>query len=73
MKMSSIYTVLSLVASFDLEIEQMDMKIAFFHSDLQEKIYMEQPGGFKVNGKENFMCKLKKSLYGLKQAPRQWY
>ena len=34
---------------------------------------MEQPEGIKVDGKENSVCKLKKSLYGLKQAPRQWY
>ena len=33
---------------------------------------MEQPKGFEVKGKENLVCKLKKSLYGLKQAPRQW-
>ena len=26
-----------------------------------------------VKGKEDHVCKLKKSLYGLKQAPRQWY
>ena len=34
---------------------------------------MEQPEGFQVKGKENLVCRLKKSLYGLKQAPRQWY
>lgn len=26
-----------------------------------------------MKGKENLVCKLRKSLYGLKQAPRQWY
>ena len=34
---------------------------------------MAQLQGFEVKGKENLVCKLKKSLYGLKQAPRQWY
>jgi len=34
---------------------------------------MEQPRGFQIKGKENLVCRLKKSLYGLKQAPRQWY
>ena len=72
-KMSSIHTVLGLAASLNLEIEQMDVKTTFLHGDLEEEIYMEQPEGFKVDGKENFVCKLKKSLYGLKQAPRQWY
>ena len=24
-------------------------------------------------GKENMICRWRKSLYGLKQAPRQWY
>ena len=71
--MSSIRIVLGLAASLNLEIEQMDVKTTFIHGDLEEEIYMEQPQGFKVDGQENFVCKLKKSLYGLKQAPRQWY
>ena len=72
-KMTSIRTVLGLAASLDLEVEQMDVKTAFLHGDLEEEIYMEQLEGFKERGKENYVCKLKKSLYGLKQAPRQWY
>ncbi|GAU50368.1 hypothetical protein TSUD_284660 [Trifolium subterraneum] len=36
-------------------------------------IYMKQPDGFLVKGKEDYVCRLRKSLYGLKQAPRQWY
>ncbi len=49
------------------------MKTTFLHGDLEEEIYMSQPDGFKVAGKENWVCKLKRSLYGLKQSLRQWY
>ena len=57
-KMSSIRTVLGLAASLNLEIEQMDVKMTFLHSDLEEEIYMEQPEGFKVEGKENFVSRV---------------
>ena len=64
--MSSIHVVLSLTVSLDLEIKQMDVKTAFPHGDLDKEIYMEQPEGFIIKGKEDYVCKLKKSLYGLK-------
>lgn len=67
--MSSIWVVLGLATSLNLEIEQLDMKIAFLHGDVEEEIYMEQPKGFQVKGREHLVGKLKKSLYGLKQAP----
>uniref|UniRef100_A0ACD5YJF3 Uncharacterized protein n=1 Tax=Avena sativa TaxID=4498 RepID=A0ACD5YJF3_AVESA len=72
-KHSSIRTFFSIVAMRDLELEQLDVKTAFLHGELDEEIYMDQPEGFIVPGKEDFVCKLKKSLYGLKQSPRQWY
>lgn len=70
-KHSFIRIVLALVAQLDLELVQLDVKTAFLHGDLEEEIYMTQPEGFKVVGKENMVCKLEKSLYGLKQSPRQ--
>ncbi|GJY06382.1 retrovirus-related pol polyprotein from transposon TNT 1-94 [Tanacetum coccineum] len=73
-KMTTIRLVLSIVASEDLHLEQLDVKIVFLHGDLDEDIYMAQPEGFQSAGKEeNLVCKLKKSLYGSKQVPRQWY
>lgn len=51
-KISSIRVVLGLAASLDLKIEQFDIKIAFFHRDLDEAIYKEQPQRFSIKGKE---------------------
>jgi len=72
-KLTSIRFLLSIAAAFDLEVEQMDVKTTFLHGDLEEEIYMKQPEGFIVKGKNELVCKLKKSLYGLKQSPRMWY
>ena len=71
--MNSIRTILSLMVVEYLHLEQLDVKTTFLHGDLEEDNYMHQPQGYEVKGKENSVCKLKKSLYGLKQAPRKWY
>ena len=65
-KMCSIRVILELAASMNLEFEQLDVKIGFLHGDLDEEIFMMQLKGFKVKGKKNMVCKLKKSLYELK-------
>ncbi|KAL6334275.1 hypothetical protein AAG906_014675 [Vitis piasezkii] len=70
-KKDSLRIIMALVAHFDLELHQMDVKTAFLNGNLDEDIYMEQPEGFAKKGNEHLVCKLKKSIYGLKQASRQ--
>ena len=72
-RLTTVRVVLAMCAMFDLHLEQLDVKTAFLHGELEEEIYMLQPEGFAETGKENLVCRLNKSLYGLKQAPRCWY
>ncbi|RVX13624.1 Retrovirus-related Pol polyprotein from transposon TNT 1-94 [Vitis vinifera] len=58
---------MAIVAHFDLELHQMDVKTTFLNGDLDEDVYMEQPTGFVEVGKEDLVCNLNKSIYGLKQ------
>ncbi|XP_071688322.1 TMV resistance protein N-like [Rutidosis leptorrhynchoides] len=61
-KMTTIRLVLSMVATEKLHLEQLDVKTAFLHGDIEEDIYMSQPEGFRVKGKESLVCNLKRSL-----------
>ena len=72
-KLTSIRFLLPIAVAFDLEVEQIDVKTAFLHGDLEEEIYMKQSEGFTVKGRKELVCKLKKSLYGLNQSPWMWY
>jgi hypothetical protein len=51
----------------------MDVKTAFLNGVIEEDVYIEQPQGFMIHGKESHVCILKKALYRMKQAPRAWY
>ncbi|KAK3719576.1 hypothetical protein QZH41_006798 [Actinostola sp. cb2023] len=71
-RFESLRTVIALSVKQELKLHQMDVTTAFLNGDLKEEVYMRQPEGFSVKGKEHLVCKLNKSLYGLKQSPRCW-
>ena len=66
----SLRIIMAIVAHFDLELHQMDVRTVFLNGDLVEDVYMSQPIGFEEVGKDYMVCKLHKSIYGLKQASR---
>ena len=54
-KHSSIRILLALVAQLNFERGQLDVKTAFLHGDLKEEIYLSQPEGYMVVGKEDWV------------------
>ncbi|RVW24990.1 Retrovirus-related Pol polyprotein from transposon TNT 1-94 [Vitis vinifera] len=72
-KLNSVRLFISIAASQQWMIHQLDIKNAFLHGDLEEEVYLEQPPGFVAQGEYGKVCRLKKALYGLKQSPRAWF
>ncbi|GKB55216.1 retrotransposon protein, putative, ty1-copia subclass [Tanacetum coccineum] len=68
----AIRILISIVAFYDYEIWQMDVKTAFLNCYLDEDIYMVQPEGFVDPKHPRKVCKLQRSIYELKQASRSW-
>lgn len=54
-------------------ITGVDVRAAFLYGKLDEEIYMQQPEGFAIKGKEHKVYRLHRALYGLKQASKAWY
>ncbi|KAI5343766.1 hypothetical protein L3X38_011642 [Prunus dulcis] len=72
-RLDTVRTLIALAAQKKWKLFQLDVKSAFLNGVLQEEVYVDQPPGFVVQGKEDRVYRLKKALYGLKQAPRAWY
>ena len=72
-RFASLRAILAIVAKLDLELVQMDVKTAFLHEELDEEIFMGQPEGFRSEGQESKVRRLKRSIYRLKQLSKQWY
>ena len=70
-KHASIRILLAMVNQRNWGMQQLDVKTAFLHGDIEESIYMFQPEGYVKKGDENKVCLLKKSLYGLKRSPME--
>ena len=56
----SFRVIMALVAHFDMELHQMDVKTAFLNGDLNEEVYMMQPEGFVANDSGTLVYRLKK-------------
>ena len=69
-KIASVRLLLSMATMCSWPLFQLDIKNAFLHGNLAEKVYMEQPPGFVARGESGLVCMLHRSLYGLKQSPR---
>lgn len=69
-KFPTLLLVLALAAHQNLDLLQLDVKTTYLNGVIVEDIYMCQPEGYEVKGREKQVCKLNKSIYGLKQSVR---
>jgi hypothetical protein len=53
-------------------VHHMNVKSVFLNGDLKKEVYVHQPPGFAIPGKEGKVLRLRKTLYGLRQVPRAW-
>ena len=64
--------VVAMACKNEWSLYHLDVKLAFLNGPLEELVFVSQPLGFEIAGKENIVYKLHKSLYELKQAHRAW-
>ena len=72
-RFETVRLILAMAALENWTISGLDVRNAYLYGELDEEIYMEQPEGFRVLGREDLVIRLKKALYGLKQAGLAWW
>nr|GEX21788.1 retrovirus-related Pol polyprotein from transposon TNT 1-94 [Tanacetum cinerariifolium] len=66
-RMISIQVVLAMCDTYDLHLEQLDVKTTFLHGNLEDQIYMLQPEGFKQKRKRELGLQVKQISVRFKQ------
>jgi hypothetical protein len=59
-KLEAIRMFLAFSSYKKFKVYQMYVKSAFLNGNIEEKFYIEQPEGFQLTNKGNYVCKLKK-------------
>ena len=70
-RLTSLRILVTIAATENLEIGQMDVVSAFLNGRLDKPIFMQSPPGYALKQGCNSV-RLLKALYGLKQAGRTW-
>jgi len=68
--LKSIHVICTLAAKYNLELDQMDISMAYLNGVLDEELYLTPPKGMLIP--EGHCWCLKRLLYGLKQAGQTW-
>lgn len=63
---------LTIASKKGMILKHVDIKTAYLNGIVKGELYMRQPPGFAEIGKEDLVCKLKRSIYALKQSGRCW-
>ena len=73
--LDSLRLLIDLGAEHDWEIDVIDFTSAYLNGELPDDkpVYMQQPPGFVIHGKEDWVLQLKKAIYGLKNAGYHWF
>ena len=63
---TTIRTILTIALAHKWDNRQLDVKNAFLKGHLVEPVFMEQPLGFKDQGRPDYVCRLTRAIYALR-------